>query len=462
MLNLLQLLRHAARRLFGKRLHLSIGSQRILLAQMSSGWEKTSAVLADEALIPSQLKQQADVLLAHPSCTALPLLITLSNEWGRLFIVTPPQNPEQFSDLVAAAKMRFYILYGKDQDDWTIDADWQMQRPFLACAYPRALLNTLYQLAKEQNHLLLSVQPYFLTVWNKWRLTINSTAWFGVVQDGVITLGIVSELQPPFLVGIRSIPIQEHTSQWMEEQLKRIALQSNIPIPQQVQLVGNLDGYWKNKGADAEQLVINLEEQAKRSWVTDLFLRPSSAMQLDFAPASIVRTIYLTRIRTWFLSATGLALCLSAAFFGFHQLNKIDENEKLLQQLSLQLNTRNNKNSLSQKSSVTEGQINKLQANAVNTAIEQLNLPWHDVLNAMESATPATVALLSLEPDAHRNALKGIAEVKDNDGMVHYIELLKKEDFFSSVFLTRHEINQLDSSKPIRFQFEAHWQISAR
>jgi Tfp pilus assembly protein PilN len=175
---------------------------------------------------------------------------------------------------------------------------------------------------------------------------------------------------------------------------------------------------------------------------------------LDFAPPSFARTVYLTKFRTWLFGCLGIALCISAIFFGLQQLTTIDENENLLQQLTLQLNKRNNKNSTNR---ITKTNITEEQASAVNKAIAQLNFPWRDVLNAMESATPATIALLSLEPDASRNLVKGVAEAKDHEVMVRYIELLKREDFFDGVFLRTHEINQLDSNKPVRFQFEAHW-----
>ncbi|PRC92698.1 PilN domain-containing protein [Solimicrobium silvestre] len=178
--------------------------------------------------------------------------------------------------------------------------------------------------------------------------------------------------------------------------------------------------------------------------------------RIDFAPPTFARTLYRTQIRTWFFICIGLALCASAIVIGLQQQHNIDANKKTLQLLTPQLNARNNPKTVRKKSTITE-----TQANAVNTAIAQLNLPWRDVLDAMESATPTTIALLSLEPDARRNAVKGIAEAKDSDDMVRYIELLKKEDFFSDIFITMHEINQLDPNKPVRFQFEAHWQNAA-
>ncbi|MGZ5819748.1 MAG: PilN domain-containing protein, partial [Burkholderiaceae bacterium] len=97
------------------------------------------------------------------------------------------------------------------------------------------------------------------------------------------------------------------------------------------------------------------------------------------------------------------------------------------------------------------------QANAVNNAIQQLNLPWRDLFSAIESATPSTIALLAIEPDAKKHVLKATAEAKTSDDMIGYIEQLKKQGLFSNVLLAKHEINEQDPNKPIRFQLEAEW-----
>jgi hypothetical protein len=41
--------------------------------------------------------------------------------------------------------------------------------------------------------------------------------------------------------------------------------------------------------------------------------------------------------------------------------------------------------------------------------------------------------------------------------MVGYVEELKQQELFSSVMLTRHEINEQDPNRPLRFQLEAVW-----
>jgi Tfp pilus assembly protein PilN len=97
------------------------------------------------------------------------------------------------------------------------------------------------------------------------------------------------------------------------------------------------------------------------------------------------------------------------------------------------------------------------QAVAVNAAILQLNLPWRALHDAVKAATPPSVALLALEPDAKRRTLRITAEARGSDEMLAYVERLQRQDWFADVALTRHEINQQDPNRPIRFQLDAQW-----
>ena len=178
-------------------------------------------------------------------------------------MVTPPPRVEQHSVLVAAAGMRFQSLFGKNKTEWHIEADWQIDRPFLACAYPKSLLTTLRDIAQQHSTPLLSITPYFVAEWNNWCEKLPSNAWFGVMHDEVLILGMTSAAQPLELVGVRSIPIPEHghSSAWIEEQLHRTALQNDLAIPQQVHVLGNRAHYWQQKNIDAtEQRVVNLPD----------------------------------------------------------------------------------------------------------------------------------------------------------------------------------------------------------
>jgi Tfp pilus assembly protein PilN len=173
---------------------------------------------------------------------------------------------------------------------------------------------------------------------------------------------------------------------------------------------------------------------------------------LNFAPRSVAGVIYQTKPLTWLCVSIGLVLCITAASNLRTLFDRIATQDTTLRRAKSQLNARNDVKPVVKKVSISDA-----QAVAVNGAIAQLNLPWRDMLDAVEAATPKTIALLTLDPDAKRSVVRGMAEAKTSDDMIAYIEQLKKQAFFSSVLLTKHETNEQDPNKPLRFEFEAQW-----
>lgn len=175
-------------------------------------------------------------------------------------------------------------------------------------------------------------------------------------------------------------------------------------------------------------------------------------LHIDFAPHTIRRAVQQTPFLAWLAGSAGLLLCIAAAVSGFDLTRQYDT----LQDELLRVNAQLSRPAKLQAAS-THTTISEAQANAINNAIIQLNLPWGDVLDAIENATPPSIALLNIEPDARKKTVKGLAEAKDSDAMIAYIESLKQQVFFGTVILTKHETNEQDSNRPIRFQFEAQW-----
>lgn len=182
-----------------------------------------------------------------------------------------------------------------------------------------------------------------------------------------------------------------------------------------------------------------------------------SRSQIDFAPRSWQRTAYRTTLLAYGLTALGLVLCVTAAFAARALLAVRDVEAEAVQRIQRAEATWESRAAAPKKPTITDA-----QAVAVNAAVAQLNLPWYELLDALEAATPKSIALIALEPDAQKHHFKGTAESKTSDGMVAYIERLKREPFLSGVLLTKHEINDRDPNKPLRFQFEAAWRPEAK
>lgn len=86
----------------------------------------------------------------------------------------------------------------------------------------------------------------------------------------------------------------------------------------------------------------------------------------------------------------------------------------------------------------------------------ELNTPWNPLFRALEAA-PQKVALLSMEPDAHKRELILTGEAKDFKEMLDYVRYLQGQTMLSGIALQTHQINHQDRDKPVRFRITAGW-----
>lgn len=105
--------------------------------------------------------------------------------------------------------------------------------------------------------------------------------------------------------------------------------------------------------------------------------------------------------------------------------------------------------------------ISKVHADAINAAVHQLNVPWRDILDAIEQATPHHIALLGIEPDSSRQLIRITGEARSTDSMLAYLEQLNRSTFFSAAAMSQHITNEQDPQKPLRFTIEAYYQGTA-
>lgn len=99
-------------------------------------------------------------------------------------------------------------------------------------------------------------------------------------------------------------------------------------------------------------------------------------------------------------------------------------------------------------------QLSAQQIVAVNHAIAQLNTPWPLVFDGFERVATARVALLQIEPDPRRRLVKGLAEAKNHQEMLDYLAALGATQPFAGAMATKHEVNEKDPNRPLRFIFE--------
>lgn len=213
---------------------------------------------------PHDVAQSAallDDILAAGRYRRLPATVTLADDFVRLFMVTPPLNTSRLEDCSAAADVRFQSLYGERPNDWKISADWDLRKPFLACALPSAVVDAILRVCAEHGLILMEMVPHFVAAWNRYSAALKPGAWFAVVHNRNLTMAAIEGRR---LVATRAMAIPEDPGsrlRWVREELRREGLRLNLAMPPRLQFCGDLhtqqplqaEGEFVFERLDAEQ-----------------------------------------------------------------------------------------------------------------------------------------------------------------------------------------------------------------
>ncbi len=93
--------------------------------------------------------------------------------------------------------------------------------------------------------------------------------------------------------------------------------------------------------------------------------------------------------------------------------------------------------------------------------VRDLSVPWPELMTTFEAAARSNVALLAVEPAAHRNELRFAGEAKSSDAMLDYLDALRGETL-REVTLLSHQVQAQTPGTPIRFQAQALWTRAVR
>jgi hypothetical protein len=93
----------------------------------------------------------------------------------------------------------------------------------------------------------------------------------------------------------------------------------------------------------------------------------------------------------------------------------------------------------------------------IQSAASQLDLPWSDLLVRIEKSRSKKIALLSLDADGRKPVVTMVAEARNLQDMLSYIESLKGDANFKSVHLASHLLREDDPQMPVRFTLLLGW-----
>ena len=95
------------------------------------------------------------------------------------------------------------------------------------------------------------------------------------------------------------------------------------------------------------------------------------------------------------------------------------------------------------------------QVDALNEVVDRLNVPWAQLLGDLERLTPASVAVIQVEPRASAHSLVWQVEAKARQDVFTYLEQLKTAKLIKHARIVKFETNTQDSNRPTRFVLQA-------
>ncbi|TKC86309.1 PilN domain-containing protein [Trinickia terrae] len=177
---------------------------------------------------------------------------------------------------------------------------------------------------------------------------------------------------------------------------------------------------------------------------------------IDFAPFGWRRQLHRIHPAARWLAMAGLLLCVLAGVRAHKLLGRLDALDAQAARYAVRAAA-----AARAPETATREPIDAKQAAAVNAAVARLNLPWDDILNALEAATPSQVAVLSITPEAGSALIRIEAEGNNSEDMIAYLKALGRQPLFARVYLVKHELAKDGMDGVFRFQIEAAWRGGA-
>lgn len=107
---------------------------------------------------------------------------------------------------------------------------------------------------------------------------------------------------------------------------------------------------------------------------------------------------------------------------------------------------------------IEPGRLDDAARRAQQVALE-LRLPWLQLFDAVEAAAdPASVALLSFEPDARRSALRISGEARSKQAMLEYMRRLGEQAPMVRAALESHAQRGYGRAGAVQFTLVATWE----
>jgi hypothetical protein len=108
---------------------------------------------------------------------------------------------------------------------------------------------------------------------------------------------------------------------------------------------------------------------------------------------------------------------------------------------------------------IVQATISAEQKLQIETTVSVLTTPWDSLLSAIERSEIKDVALLSLEPNSKSRQVILTGEAKNLSVALSYVNQLQVQPMFDKVYLQKHNVDEANASKPIKFTVLVQWRL---
>lgn len=90
-------------------------------------------------------------------------------------------------------------------------------------------------------------------------------------------------------------------------------------------------------------------------------------------------------------------------------------------------------------------------------ALQELALPWEPLFRSIEASIGKDTALLAIEPDAGKRALRISGEARSYPAILGFMVRLEQAQVLSGVHLISHQLREDVAERPLQFTLVAGW-----
>lgn len=403
-------------------------------------------------IAPLNTDQLTEVLNAHASSLKhQQVQVRLSNTLTR-YLVLPWQN-EVFAkkDWQSIAQHEFRKQYGAAADTWRISVSFgNYGQTTIAAAMDESLFAQLEVSAKALNFTITSIQPLLMTL-------LNTTAdpqrdWALIAEPERIMLcrAYNSEWQQ---IAIDSPPTgleYQHAEQLINRNLLQVVTNEQ-PRKVNSYVSAALHKVWEHTASQLQKTMLRSNStQVHALWIAELPLnKKSPKINLDFTENTPLNN------SSWTWGVLAIALLALALLYTQYQVTSKKINEQI---------------ELTENKTQSEGKAKPYLAAALamqdkfklaQQTQQQLDLPWMQMLKALETVKIANpnIAILSISPNKNRAEIKLTGQTSDFSDLTNFLDALRTNSSFSDAVLVSQHLEDDQAKLLYVFEVNLGWRV---